>query len=196
MLLSIHSALSFPYCGQILLTCPFIGRTSKVERGWVAAHSSSASKRQSQDQNLEICFKSMLQTLTETSPDPGEGRETIFMPWSASTSLPNREEESLGLNESGRIWWRHVWPPGLKSCGTWEVEGPKREPEGVVGAHRRKGVILRPRGLLDGEPSWQPRFLWAPLALETTKPKCKGIYFLRKTHTYTSWVISRGTRKK
>lgn len=55
----------------------------------------------------------------------------------------------------------------------------------MAGPHRRKGIILRLIELLDGEPSWQPGFLWVPLALGTTKPKRKGIYFLRKTHTYT-----------
>lgn len=53
--------------------------------------------------------------------------------------------------------------------------------------------------------SWRASWMWAllatsistdPFASGTTNPKCKGIYFLRKTHTYTFWVISRGTRKK
>lgn len=75
--------------------------------------------------------------------------------------------------------------PGLSLVGLEKSRGLKGGLEGVAGPQRRKGIILRLRELLDGEPSWQPGFLWVPLALGTTKPKRKGIYFLRKTHTYT-----------
>lgn len=94
------------------------------------------------------------------------------------------EEEELESRHLGESDGKMSSPPGLRPWIS-EDEGPKRGPEGVACLQRSKGVILRPTGLLDGEPSWQPKLPWAPLALGTTKPKCKGIYFLRKTHTYT-----------
>lgn len=102
-LLSIHSALSLPYCGPILLTCPFIGRTSKAE-GRVAAHNASASKRQSRDQNLEICFQSTLQTLTDTSPNPGKARKAFScpdLPQHLHQAETKRAWDSMNQEESG-----------------------------------------------------------------------------------------------
>lgn len=107
--------------------------------------------------------------------------------WAQRTMIEVSQARSLLELESrkqGESAGEMSGPPRLILVGPEKLRGPEGSLRGRL-VERRKGVILRPRGPLGGEPSWQPRFLRVPLASGTTKPKCKGISFLRKTHTYT-----------